>query len=539
MSIAEMQTEPVIARSESVGRILLWAGMVAFGFAPLLIRFGGEQWARPHYQFFPLMILAAVFVAWQRIHELPKGEITPGRPAIAHAMLTLSLAMLLAAAVLWSGRLAAATVMLSLVAFFWRVGGWRMLRELLPAGILLALIIGPPVGIADDLLQGLREIAVWTSSRVLLWLGVIHTETGTVLEIPGKRLLVAEACSGINSMMAVLGFTLVLTFIRRRDFRHTLILIAACVVFVLWANTVRIAGGVWLQANHDIDILTGGAHEWASVVLFCVCMALIFSMDLLITLVRNQLRHRFHHWPRRTLAQPKPVRPGPANRFHLTRAMWLLAAMFSALGIAQLSNAAMRGGVGAWLSGSGATSLKVGAYFDAPAELAGWQRSPEAEKLLMQPELEAKFSQSWIYKRGETAAIVAIDYPFPGYHDLAVCYINAGWTIDRLLSERDPQSGPFARAFLSRLNEKGYFWFSLINEQGEWVERPRTDAVGRVLDRFQHTGPPNWSAPTYQIQVWIQRYDELNEQQQAEVADLFLAARSHLAANLMQQLGEQ
>ena len=522
----------------SLSKVLLWGALVAIGFAPLLYRFGGEQWAVPHYQFYPLLLIAAGFIAWQRIHEIPGDLRMRGSALVTHLLLAAAALVLIGSAIIWSGRMAAGGACIVLAALAWHAGGRAMVRALVPAGVLVALIVGPPVGMGETLLQRLREVAVWASSHVLVWLGVIHMETGTIIEIKSQRLLVSEACSGINSMMAVLSFTLVLAFLRRRSVPHTLGLIGMAVIYVLWANTARIAGGVWLKVNNDVDILAGAGHEGASIILFAVCMTLVMSTDVLIRLVRPYLRR--HRIRRRSNSQPEVSVvwvQAPFPSFVLTRGMWVGAAVFALVGFAQIGNASVNGGLGAWIRGSGSPTIKPDAFFELPPKIAGWERAVDAEELLAPPEIEGKRSQSWAYRNGGNTVILAIDYPFMGYHDLTLCYRNAGWQVKQLLRENDAQGNGFASADLMRLSERGYFWYSVLNERGEWVQPPRRDAIGRILDRLEHTGPPTWSAPVYQVQVWVQRYEDLSDQQQKQVQDLFLAARQQLAQQVLTQLG--
>src|SRR6266446_6359210 len=47
-----------------------WNGLLlALGYAPLLWVFFLNLWARPHYQFFPLALAGAAFLAWTRLKE--------------------------------------------------------------------------------------------------------------------------------------------------------------------------------------------------------------------------------------------------------------------------------------------------------------------------------------------------------------------------------------------------------------------------------------------------------------------------------------
>ena len=532
-------------------RLALWAAIVLAGFLPLLIRFGIEQWAREQYEFFPLIIIAAAHLAWQRFREIPHAELSAGSRLWTRAVLGLALLSLVAASVLWSGRMAAISALIALAGVAWHAGGLRMLRTMLPSGILLAVVIGLPVGMDEPFLQALRELAVRASSYALVWLRVPHLITGTVIEIPGSRLLVAEACSGINSLMAVLGFTLVLGFWRRRSPGVIAGLVVAGVAFVLWANMVRIAGGVWLKSRHNIDVLSGDLHQWASLIMFAISMALIFNTDQLITVTRPWMDRHLRGWSRRRRmdaqrdAYPRiksnpsePPAPQPLVPAGVAGGLWTLAMCFALVGVAQVANAAARGGIAYWIGGGSArASLRADAAFAVPPQVANWVRSDAAQKMIAQPEIEGKQSQAWAYQRDGITAVVAIDYPFAGYHDLTVCYRMAGWNIQQELLNRPTPTEAFTTVQTARLGESGHLWYGLINESGEWIEPPKATATDRLVDRVRHFGRTDWNAPVYQVQVWVQAYTPLSEPQQQELSQLFLAVRRDLGQQVIKQLG--
>ena len=549
--ILSRKSNTPLMESASLRHVGLWAAVLLVGFLPLLIRFGTEQWVRPQYEFFPLILLAAAHLGWQRFHEISPRKLSCGTQRVTLGLLGIAMVLLVGASVLWSGRMAAISGLFALAGIAWRTGGWRMLRAMSPSGILLAVIIGLPVGMDEPFLQSLRDLAVSGSSHVLVWLGVPHLVTGTVIEIPGTRLLVAEACSGINSVMAVLGFTLVLGFWRRRSPVWMGGLVIAGVGFVLWANVVRIAGGVWLKSRFDIDILSGTLHQWASVMLFGVSMGLIFSTDQLISVVRRwnaaRLRRR-HRQQEYNYRRPQSKPAGPATPptlkpvpvpIAVTGGLWILAMCFALVGVAQVANAAARGGIGYWIGGGSArATLRADAVFDVPDQVGNWRRSDEAQKLIAQPEIEGKKSQAWAYQRDDLTAVVAIDYPFPGFHDLTICYRNAGWSIQAQALQRPaPDAGAFTAVRASRLNECGYLLYALLDETGQWMEPPKASAVDRLIDRLRHFGRTEWNAPAYQVQVWVQTYDPLTDPQQQELSQLFLAVRQDLAQQVLKQLG--
>ena len=526
-----------------------WSLLLLAGYLPLLFRFGTEQFGRPQYEFFPLVLIAVAVLGWQRYHEIPLRQLSAGSRRLTLPLVGLALFLLVAASVLWSGRMAAISAFIALTGIAWHIGGRRMLLAMSPSGILLVLIIGPPVGMDEPFLQSLRDLAVTLSSHVLVWLRVPHLVTGTVIEIPGSRLLVAEACSGINSLMAVLGFTLILGFWRRRSPAIIAALVASGVVFVLWANMIRIAGGVWLKSKYDINILSGDLHQWASLVLFAISMGLIFNFDKLISVVRqwntNRRHKRRQRWnaydrPTPTPAVPPTTSPrAPASFVGGLRAFAICVAL---IGVAQLAYAASRGGIGYWIGGgSTRPTLRADAVFALPPQIDAWRRSESAEKLISQPEIEGKRSQAWAYQKDNVTAIVAIDFPFMGYHDLTVCYRVAGWNIHESALKRSALSaGPFTQVRASRIDETGYLWYSLVDESGQWMEPRKASAAERLIERLNHLGRTEWNAPTYQVQLWVQSYNPLTDPQQHEdLSHLFLAVRHDLAQQVLAQLGNK
>jgi hypothetical protein len=49
---------------------LLWAGLLLVGPLPLLLKLGWSLWEREQYQFFPIKLIGAAIVAWDRWQEV-------------------------------------------------------------------------------------------------------------------------------------------------------------------------------------------------------------------------------------------------------------------------------------------------------------------------------------------------------------------------------------------------------------------------------------------------------------------------------------
>ena len=63
--------------------------LLTLGYAPLLTLFLINLWGRPHYQFFPLALIGAAFLAWTRRKDVPR-PFEPGDSRLTALLLAAS-----------------------------------------------------------------------------------------------------------------------------------------------------------------------------------------------------------------------------------------------------------------------------------------------------------------------------------------------------------------------------------------------------------------------------------------------------------------
>src|SRR5204862_2406378 len=105
----------------------------------------------------------------------------------------------------WSPWLGSLAAMIGLVGVIWLLGGQKLLRCMSPALLLVLTIIPPPLALDTRFAEQLRVLAVNWSSHLLDLLGVTHSQSGNIIELPGQKLLVEEACSRINSVLVTMA----------------------------------------------------------------------------------------------------------------------------------------------------------------------------------------------------------------------------------------------------------------------------------------------------------------------------------------------
>ena len=514
----------------------LIAGLLAFGFAPLLLQFFTNLWERPYYQFFPMALAGAVVLAKRGFDELPR-PLTSGKLILTTILVGGSFGILTAATLLWSPWLAGVAALLCVAGLAWALGGWPGLRAVFPALVLLCTFIPPPFDLDARLMVALRGLAVQWSSRLLDFLGVVHSLSGNVIDLPQRQLLVEEACSGINSVLLTLATCVFYLFWRRRPFWRLLVCLPCVFAGVLLGNVVRICFGAWVQFYYHHDILSGWRHETVGLILLTGYVILILSLDEWLDFLAQPVRPVSLPVSTDPVASSAPSAPVlGARRASLAAAVapaWLLVVVsgFACLGLVTLG-VKLTTHKRNWLV-AGYAALPAGASFNLPLQIGDWHRQDIAASF-HKAQTQGINSQIWNYQNGSLVASVAIDYPFRGYHDVTDCYRAVGWAIDRSVRETSTDTGIPDRAVeLSREPvSHASLWFSTVDDSGNWLERA---AVAKgLLERWQVSGQvqPN----SYRVQLLISGYAPLLPAEREAARQLFVVARQQLVQQLMEKL---
>ncbi len=522
------------AAARSLSGLTWWSvGLIALGFAPLLLEFFTNIWRLPHYQFFPGALAAAGVLAWSRLKDVTR-PLSPGKPWVTLPLLLFSFALLALAVLLGSPWLATISAVICLIGMIWWSGGWALLKQMIPALILILIIIPPPFGLDSILTLFLRRVAITASSRVLDLVHVVHCVSGNVIELPEHRLLVEEACSGINSVLFISAFTLFYLLWRRRSFWCYLICLPAALGFVVMGNVARITLGAWAQFHMGMDLLTGWKHETIGLILIAFYVGLVMSLEHLLSGTPKS-GPSFEDTSSNAI---QPPASDPARRISPVWG-WAVGILFGIMGLTGAARHALHLDSPHYLSGKSA--LHEGATFDLPERIGPWRRLTSGEPVLKKIETTGLMSMIWPFVSPSGAvAVIAFDYPIWGYHDVTACYIGNGWDITkRERIARDGKTPPWLEMEMRKdMEGHGSLWVGTVNERGQWMEVAQVKRS--LLDRIRTLGPLGNSGETsYRVQLLITSPSPLSADDRESATRLFQEARALLVHQLFGQLNQQ
>ena len=503
--------------------------VMVIGFAPSLYFYFQNLWQREHYQFFPLALAGALYLARRELAAVKEPQ---GRPVWGLVLALVSLGGYAVASWLWSPWVGYLSFLGSLAALLLVVGGWPMLRAAVPAFIMMATIVRPPMNLDTELALKLRYVAVGLSTYLMDFVRVPHFVNGVVIEIPWDRLLVEEACSGINSTFFVFALAVFQSLRMKRRWYQGVLLVLMGFSFVILGNVVRITAGAFFRYRYGIDLLTGWSHEVFGLVLFVLYVVLILSADVWLGLVFGGLeeppggkRVAWNEMMNQWLGPQLPV--------NVVRGCAVMAGVILVVGAAQMVLATQQINKPRILVPS---RLKPGAHFVLPEFVAGWRNSTGKIPMGTQHYIQigAIHSQMWTLEKGPVQLLVALSYPYHGWHDLNYCYAGHGWKITEPVFRTDGVSDKqsIIEVEMSRKPmHYGYLLYSAFTEDGEW------QPPGRLEKRFSIRPDVDEDVrTTYQVQLLYMGYAPLPETEKDEVMELFLEVRKMLMQQVYEQL---
>lgn len=274
---------PSRAMTVAAASLVAAVGWVYSGVVPAMVR----QWAHDEdYSHGFFVIPLAAFFAWERRDTLQRAPLRPSYAGLV--LLGASLLCFVAGqfgSELFLTRISLVGVLAGLVLF---VLGREHLRILaFPLGFLVLMVPLPEI-IFNRIAFPLQMVASRIGEGVIAASGVPVLREGNVLMLPGRTLEVAEACSGIRSLITLVMLAIVLGYFTERRIGMRILIALAAVPIAVIANATRVAGTGLASYWISPAAAEGFFHTFSGWIMFVIAFAglLAFHRALELTRVR-------------------------------------------------------------------------------------------------------------------------------------------------------------------------------------------------------------------------------------------------------------
>jgi exosortase D (VPLPA-CTERM-specific) len=293
----------------------------------ILYRLAVQWWGDPNFSHGFFVPAFSLFVLWQDRNRLKKVRVSPswsGLPLVILALVMLVLGVL--GVELFTSRSSFIILLAGLTILFW---GWPLFRAVLFPWAFLFLMIPLPAIVLQHFTFPLQILASKLATWSLQAVGIPALRDGNVIQLPSISLEVAEACSGIRSLVSLVTLAIIYGYLTEDRNWVRVVLACSAVPIAVLANVFRIFGTGVVGQFWDPAKAHGFFHEFQGWLVFVVSLLLFFAVHRAILIWKPT---PIANVPPRTAGvdpnapQSTPV-PSWSSRFVITAALMLATAV--------------------------------------------------------------------------------------------------------------------------------------------------------------------------------------------------------------------
>lgn len=255
-------------------------------YTPILRGLVGNWIENEDYSHGFLIVPLSLYFIWERRDKLAALPIDPswwGVPLLVLSSVTLFI-----------GRLGVEYMNLR-VSFVLLVNGLALLllgrrfyRALAFPLLFLFLMVPLPQSIVNTIAFPLQLIAAGLAVEALHLIGVPALLEGNIIHLANGPLFVAEACSGLRSLMALVTLGVVFAYFFRRNLAERLVIVASTIPIAILVNAFRVALTGVLAYTFGQEAAGGVVHETQGLFTFSIAFLLLLGEAWLLARI----------WPR-------------------------------------------------------------------------------------------------------------------------------------------------------------------------------------------------------------------------------------------------
>ena len=260
---------------------LLLVGLAVM-YVPTFMRLADIVWSTDEQSHGPLILAASAWLLWDMRAKLFVSSNIPA-PRSASLMLVVAMLVYIVGRSQQVIELEAASLLLALPACMLAVLGWRGVRQAWFPLFFLLFMVPLPGAWVQAMTMPLKSAVSIVAEQMLYWAGYPIARAGVTLTVGPYQLLVADACSGLNSLFTLEALGLLYMKIMSYKSRsRNLILAIGIVPISFLSNVIRVIILVLITYHLGDEAGQGFLHGFAGMVLFSVALLLTYGLDRIL-----------------------------------------------------------------------------------------------------------------------------------------------------------------------------------------------------------------------------------------------------------------
>ena len=257
------------------------AGLLAL-YIPTFYSLANGLWQDDEYAHGPIILAVILWLIWDKREVLLTAPARTAPKAGLGLLITGLLIYIL-------GRSQGITILdvgslfLMLAGVLLVMRGWSSVRAFWFMLLFIAYLLPLPGIFVDAVTGPLKQHVSVIAEQILYAAGYPIGRSGVVLTVGQYQLLVADACSGINSMFSLSATGLLyLYLIQRKSWLHNGLILASLLPIAFCANILRVIFLVLVTYHLGDAAGQGFLHGFSGMVLFIVALIMILVLDFIL-----------------------------------------------------------------------------------------------------------------------------------------------------------------------------------------------------------------------------------------------------------------
>lgn len=233
----------------------------------------------------PIILMVVCWLILKKRHAVLN---TPNKPSaiIGWVSLVLSLLAFIVGRSQSIDTIEVAALIPMLIGILLLMRGWVAVRAMWFSLVFMFFLIPLPGLLVEIITGSLKQHVSGIAEEILYAAGYPIARIGVMLSIGQYKLLVADACSGLNSMFSLSALGLIYLYLMKyRSWLHNGIMLLAILPIAFAANVIRVMALVLITYYFGDEAGQGFAHMAAGMLLFVAALMLLMAFDVMLRLV--------------------------------------------------------------------------------------------------------------------------------------------------------------------------------------------------------------------------------------------------------------
>ncbi|MEZ5357358.1 MAG: exosortase/archaeosortase family protein [Candidatus Zixiibacteriota bacterium] len=259
---------------------------IAFGlfvllYLPVFIGLVTEWYTDDNYSHGFLIPVVTAYLLWKRRKTL-KELISPEGDNIGLIVILAGMVIFVLANAMAEYFTLRASLVITLYGLIWYILGRKFAFEAWFELLYLFFMIPLPYVIYYSLTFPMQLFATKVTVKILGFIGMSAVQQGNMIHLPGYSLEVAEACSGLRSLISLLALGALYARLTQKDMPRQIILFLSTIPIAIAANIFRVLFTAVGAYTISKELAEEFLHELSGMMVFIVSFIMLFIWGAII-----------------------------------------------------------------------------------------------------------------------------------------------------------------------------------------------------------------------------------------------------------------